>query len=180
MDFHMLHQQGLRIRKIAALRGVSRNAVRRALRSSSPPSGKRRREKGCKLKAFEPLVTTWLADPVTSQWTARRMFEELEDRGYVGGYTVVKDFVALNRPRPVPTAEARFFVKAGQQLQVDWAEMGVAAQRQLSWPTVLPQRTVLPGELLSSLLVGPLFPSRSSTRAVERVAEPSLCLMRWA
>jgi transposase len=55
MDFHMLHQQGLSIRKIAALRGVSRNAVRRALRSSSPPTGKRRREKGCKLKAFEPL-----------------------------------------------------------------------------------------------------------------------------
>jgi len=126
MDFHMLHQQGLSIRKIAALRGVSRNAVRRALRSSSPPTGKRRREKGCKLKAFEPLVSTWMTDAVKSQWTARRIFEELQDRGYAGGYTVVKEFVALHRPRPAATAEARFFVKAGQQLQVDWAEMGVA------------------------------------------------------
>jgi transposase len=43
MDYHMLRQQGLSIRKIAALRGVSRNAVRRALRSSAPPSGKRNR-----------------------------------------------------------------------------------------------------------------------------------------
>jgi transposase len=126
MDFHMLHQQGLSIRKIAGLRGVSRNAVRRALRSSSPPTGRRRRERGCKLKAFEPMVATWLADPVKSQWTARRMFDELQDRGYAGGYTVVKGFVALHRPRPAATAEARFFVKAGQQLQVDWAEMGTA------------------------------------------------------
>jgi len=33
MDFHTLRMQGLSIRKIAAFRGVSRNAVRRALRS---------------------------------------------------------------------------------------------------------------------------------------------------
>ena len=40
MDFHMLRKQGLSIHKIAALRGVSRNAVRRALRSQTPPTGK--------------------------------------------------------------------------------------------------------------------------------------------
>jgi transposase len=125
MTFHMLRQQGLSIRKIAALQGVSRNAVRRALRSSSPPTGKRRREKGCKLKAYEPLVHAWLKEPVKSQWTAQRIFEELQARGYVGGCTVVRDFVALHRPRPVATAEARFYVKPGQQLQVDWAEMGL-------------------------------------------------------
>ncbi len=47
MDLHILKQQGLRIRKIAALRGVSRHAVRRALRSSVPP-----RESGAVLKAY--------------------------------------------------------------------------------------------------------------------------------
>ncbi len=125
MDFHMLRQQGLSIRKIAALRGVSRNAVRRALRSSSPPTGKRRREKGRKLKAYEPLILGWLKEPVKSQWTAQRIFEELQARDYGGGCTVVKDFVALHRPHPVAMAEARFYVKPGQQLQVDWAEMGL-------------------------------------------------------
>ena len=100
MDFHMLHQQGLSIHKIAALRGVSRNTVRRALRSLAPPTGKRRRERGCKLKEYEPLVHSWLKD------------------------TVVKDFIGLHRRRPAARAEARFYVKPGQQLQVDWAEMG--------------------------------------------------------
>jgi transposase len=124
MDFHMLHQQGLSIHKIAALRGVSRNTVRRALRSLAPPTGKRRREKGCKLKEYEPLVLSWLKDPVKSQWTAQRIFEELQARGYSGGYTVVKDFIVIHRRRPAAIAEARFYVKPGQQLQVDWAEMG--------------------------------------------------------
>ena len=84
MTFHILRQQGLSIRKIAALQGVSRNAVRRALRSSTPPTGKRRREKGCKLKAYEALVHGWLKEPVKSQWTAQRIFEELQARGYAG------------------------------------------------------------------------------------------------
>ena len=50
MDFHILKQQGLSIRKIAALRGGGRNAFRRALRAAVPFSGKRRRVKGIALE----------------------------------------------------------------------------------------------------------------------------------
>lgn len=125
MDFHILRQQGLSIRKIATLRGVSRNRVRRALRSTAPPTGTRRRVQGAKLVPFAPQIDTWLCDPVTAQWTAERIFDELQARGYEGGRTVVKDYVRGHRPRPIAPAEARFFVKPGQQLQVDWAELGV-------------------------------------------------------
>lgn len=127
MDFHILRQQGLSIRKIAALRGVSRNAVRRALRSSAPPTGKRRRAKGVKLAPFTGLIDGWLRDEVKSQWTAERIFDELEERGYDGGRTVLKEYVRVHRSRPQPIAEARFYVKPGQQLQVDWAELGVVS-----------------------------------------------------
>jgi transposase len=127
MDFHILRQQGLSIRKIAALRGVSRNRVRRALRSPAPPTGSRHRAKGAKLEPFRPLIESWLRDEVTSQWTAERIFDELIARGYDGGRTVVKDHVQVHRPRPTPIAEARFFVKPGQQMQVDWGEMGVVS-----------------------------------------------------
>lgn len=124
MDIHILRQQGLSIRKIAALRQISRNAVRRALRSPAPPTGKRQRAKGVKLEPFKGLIAGWLRDEVTSQWTAERIFDELHDRGYDGGRTVIKDYVHEHRPRPAPMAEARFHVKPGQQVQVDWAEMG--------------------------------------------------------
>lgn len=125
MDFHILKQQGLSIRKIAALRGVSRNAVRRALRRGAPPTGKRRRAKGVALEPYTRQITAWLGDEVTSKWTAARIFDELQDRGYGGGCTVVKEYVRAHRPHSALMGEARFYVKPGQQMQVDWAEMGI-------------------------------------------------------
>jgi transposase len=124
MDIHSLRQQGLSIRKIAALRGISRNAVRRALRSMTQPSGTRQRTGGIKLQAFTDMIDAWLHDPVKSQWTAERIFDEIQARGYEGGRTVLKEYVHLHRPKPPVMAEARFLVKAGQQMQIDWAEMG--------------------------------------------------------
>ena len=127
MDCHILSQQGLSIRKIAALRGVSRNAVRRALRDTSPPTGKRRRAKGLALEPYKHQIAVWLSDEVTSHWTAERIFDELHERGYRGGRTVVKEYLRERRPRKETMGEARFYVKPGQQLQVDWGEMGVVS-----------------------------------------------------
>jgi transposase len=127
MHYHILRQQGLSIRKIAATCGVSRNAVRRALRSSTPPSGKRRRLKGVALEPFKAQISAWLGDKIASQWTAERIYDELQARGYTGGRTVVKEYLREHRPRPQKSAEARFYVKPGQQMQVDWAEMGAAS-----------------------------------------------------
>ncbi|MGB6522997.1 MAG: IS21 family transposase [Candidatus Cybelea sp.] len=124
MDFHTLRMQGLSIRKIAALRGVSRNAVRRALRSSQPPNGKRHRLKAVKLEPYLDTISTWLADPVKSLWTGERIFDELQLLGYDGGRTVLKDYLSPLRRRPQP-AEQRFFGRPGQQMQVDWGELGV-------------------------------------------------------
>jgi transposase len=124
MDIHILRQRGLSIRKIAALRGISRNAVRRALRSSTPPSGQRRREKGVKLVPFTGMIDAWLNDSVTSQWTTERIFDEIQERGYAGGCTVLREYVRDRRPKPPVMAEARFLVKPGQQVQIDWGEMG--------------------------------------------------------
>lgn len=124
MNCHTLRMQGLSIRKIAAVLGLSRNAVRRALRSANQPTGKRRRAKGVKLEPYKGLIDAWMRDEVKSQWTAERIFDELGERGYGGGRTVVKEYVHAHRPRPPRLAEARFYVKPGQQLQVDWAEMG--------------------------------------------------------
>ena len=124
MDFHTLRMQGLSIRKIAALRGVSRNAVRRALRSAQEPSGKRNRPQGLKLANYVATISSWLADPVKSLWTGERIFDELQLIGYEGGRTVLKDYLLPLRRKPKP-AERRFFVRPGQQMQVDWGELGV-------------------------------------------------------
>lgn len=126
MDFHTLRMQGLSIRKIAAFRDVSRNAVRRALRGPQPgPVAKRNRPKGLKLTPFTDTIATWLADPIKSQWTGERIFDELQLLGYSGGRTTLKDHLLPLRRRPRPPAEQRFYVRPGQQMQVDWGELGV-------------------------------------------------------
>jgi len=124
MDIHMLRRQGLSIRKVAAFCGISRNAVRRALRSSTPPNGKRERSQGDKLAPYYEHIASWLRDPVKSQWTGARMLDELQDIGYEGGRTVLLDHLRRVRPKPAAQAEARFYVKPGQQVQIDWADMG--------------------------------------------------------
>jgi transposase len=124
MNIHIMHREGMSIRKIAATLGISRNAVRRALRSLTPPTGKRRRSQGDKLAPFYDLIATWLQDPIKSHWTGARILDELQDRGYEGGRTVLMQYLNRVRPKPVIQAEARFHVAAGQQVQIDWGEMG--------------------------------------------------------
>ena len=52
------------------------------------------------------------------------MFDELQLIGYQGGRTVLKDYLKPLRHQPKP-AEQRFFARPGQQMQVDWGELGV-------------------------------------------------------
>jgi transposase len=73
---------------------------------------------------YRDTISTWLADPVKSLWTGARILDELQLLGYDGGRTVLKDYLCPLRRRP-QSAEQRFFVRPGQQMQVDWGELGV-------------------------------------------------------
>ena len=53
--------------------------------------------------------------------TAVRLWRELRERGYVGGYTAVKRTVRKIRPEPVKPFEIRFETPPGVQAQVDLA-----------------------------------------------------------
>lgn len=68
-----------------------------------------------------------MRDPVKSHWTAERIFDELEELGYAGARTVLKEYVHARRPRPEQPAEMRSYVKPSQQVQIDWAEMSVVS-----------------------------------------------------
>ncbi len=50
--------------------------------------------------------------------------EEIQDRGFTGKYTIVKDFVHEVRPKIGIPAIYRYETKPGVQAQVDWAECG--------------------------------------------------------
>ena len=57
--------------------------------------------------------------------TARRLFREIQERGFTGGYSVVRDRVRDIRPARSAGFEARFETPPGYQAQVDFARFEV-------------------------------------------------------
>lgn len=57
--------------------------------------------------------------------SAVRVFRELQESGYRGGYDQVKRYVRSVRPRPAPEPVVRFETAPGHQGQVDFAEFGL-------------------------------------------------------
>lgn len=114
-----LHGQGRSIRQIAAELGIARNTVRAYLRAEGVPSAKPRPKRGSCLDPFAPSIDARLAAGVTNCVVLLR---ELRVQGYVGGYTILKDYVHPRRRPRQPQATARFETEPGQQAQVDFGQ----------------------------------------------------------
>jgi transposase len=120
VDVVSLHRQGLGIKTIARELDISRNAVRRALMRGGPPEY-HRADRPSKLDPFKDYLTTRLAD--FPSLPAITLFEEIRERGYDGGMSILKDFTypyRQKRREPV----VRFETPPGRQAQVDWAHLG--------------------------------------------------------
>ncbi len=57
-------------------------------------------------------------------YPAKRIYREIQEKGFTGKYTIVKDFVRDVRPKSPVHAVYRYETKPGIQSQVDWAECG--------------------------------------------------------
>ena len=97
--------EGRSRREAARVFGLSRETVLKMCRFSLPPGYTRTKPVGKpKLGPLLPVIDAILeADrtgPVKQRHTAKRIFERLRDEyGFVGGYTVVKDYVRVCRAR---------------------------------------------------------------------------------
>jgi transposase len=118
------HQTGASVRSIARDLGISRGAVARALaRVQAQRDGRaaplpRPRPRPSIVDPFEPILQELLAR--YPNLTAERALQELRQRGFAGGYTVVRQRVRRLRPRPAPAPVPRFETGPGQQAQMDF------------------------------------------------------------
>ena len=94
MEIRVLHRQGMSIRGIARATGVSRNVVRRYLRSPEAPRYKRRAARRSKLDPFKSYIAERLRAAAPSRMPATALLIELRARGYQGGITILKEFAA--------------------------------------------------------------------------------------
>jgi len=113
-------------RAIARQLGINRKAVRRvveqrkvSLKPQAPENGR-----SSILDPFKPRIEEMLKrDPTIG---ASRIQQQLRTEGYLGGYTILRTWVAKTRQTPTRSREAflRIEFAAGETAQVDWGEFG--------------------------------------------------------
>ena len=116
-----LKREGLSISAIARRTGLDRKTVRKLLdRGLAAPAYSPREPRPRLLEPYE----AYLADKIGNcpDLSGRRLFREIRERGYEGGYTVVTAHLRAIRPDAAPRFERRFKTKPGEQAQADFAE----------------------------------------------------------
>ncbi len=131
-DFMEIRAQvahGVYKKDVAKMLGVHPRTVRRALARGGAPPSKRPGARKSKLDAFKGEVDRLLKEDV---WNAAVILQILQERGYAGGYTILRDYIQPKRPLRAGLATVRFETPPGWQLQSDWGEL---------WTQVAGQRT---------------------------------------
>jgi transposase len=113
---------GSSIRQIARERGLARNTVSRVLvRREQERAGTAspRLRRPSQLDSYEPVIHELLGR--YPDLSAVRLLEELRQRGFTGGYTVVRQRLAALRPPAAPHPVIRFETSPGLQAQMDYS-----------------------------------------------------------
>ena len=119
VEIRVLARRGVGIREIARQLGCSRNTVRRYLNDEQATRYKPRPEREAKLEPFKPYVLERI-EAARPKWIpAAVLLRELQERGYKGGLTQLKMWLApMKRIEPEPVV--RFETPPGAQMQADF------------------------------------------------------------
>jgi transposase len=119
-----LHRQGLSVSAIARQLGIDRKTVAKYIASGLQASAYGPRQpRPCLIDPFIPYLRKRVA--AYPGLTGRRLWRELKEHGYRGGYTAVTDALRDLRPPSPPGFEVRFETPPGEQAQVDFARFQV-------------------------------------------------------
>ena len=122
-EIRRLKREGLSVSAIASLTGRDRKTVRKYLDETiSKPVYRQRPTRGSKLAGYISYLEGRLDKGV---WNAVVLLRELREKGYTGGYTILKDWLAPQRAAAQVVAVRRFETAPGEQAQVDWGSVGV-------------------------------------------------------
>jgi len=119
-EIHRMHLEGMSNRRIARNLKLNRKTVARYLQDPHPSAVRSKRPS--KLDPFKEQIDALLEkDPSVSAVVVK---QKLEESGFVGGVTIVKDYLKRVRKKPAKRAFLRFESAPGQQMQLDWGHFG--------------------------------------------------------
>lgn len=114
-----LSKRGVYQKDIAEEIGVHRKTVSRALERGGPPKG-RPGPRPSKLDPYKPRVDELVGEGV---WNAMVILREIQEAGYAGGISILRDYIRPRRQERRKRSTVRFETAPGKQLQHDWAEL---------------------------------------------------------
>ena len=123
-----LFNRGWSIRRLARDLNISRNRVKRILsrhkiiRDEGEEPIQKKQKRRSRLDPYKEYITELLEQFTAPSPTCQRIFELIQEKGYDGGITILKDYLATIRskkkPEPIFTVET----EPGQRGQHDWSE----------------------------------------------------------
>jgi len=122
-EYYMIQemkQKGMSINQIAQALGRDRKTIRRWLKSGPPEGYQRLITKPRKLDPFKDYIRERMNEGCLN---AVILYEEIRERGYRGGSTMLRDFMQPLRPQVQAKATERYETPPGRQAQVDWGEV---------------------------------------------------------
>ena len=116
---------------------ISRNTVRKYLRSPEVPQAKPRPRRGSRLDPYAGYIDRRLPEGLEN---CVALLRELRSQGYGGSYSTVVQYVRPRRRRRQPKATVRFETSPGEQAQVDWGSfsyIGEDGRKRRLWAFVM-------------------------------------------
>jgi transposase len=107
------------VNDVAAELGVHPRTVSRALKRGGSPPGQPPAARKSKLDRYQPVIDRLLAAGV---WNAAVILREIQEQGYRGQASILRDYIRPKRPLRQGRATVRFETAPGEQLQNDWAK----------------------------------------------------------
>ena len=120
VEIGVLARQGKAIKAIARELNVSRNTVRKYVRTGAGQQAKPRVGRTHKLDAFKDYLCERVRAAHPLWLPATALLAELRAQGYAGKLTQLRIFLQSLRPRAPAEPLVRFETPPGQQMQVDW------------------------------------------------------------
>jgi transposase len=112
-------RQGLTCAQTARALGLHPQTVAKWIKRSRY-AARRAPARASRIDPFKPLIVRWLdAHP----YSAQQIFQRLQEAGFAGGRTIVRDYVRKIRP-PRREAFLKLSFAPGECAQVDWGEYG--------------------------------------------------------
>jgi len=115
----VLKVQGMGVKRIAKKLGISKNTVRKYLRSTDPPEAK--------VREYEKMLDSYegnIKEMLSKGYIGTRIFAELRKMGYEGSLSTVHQYIReVKREDEIRgKVTTRVETPPGKQMQYDWTE----------------------------------------------------------